>query len=345
MARLSVGAGICRGKQRVLRVGVAATLMFSLVTIVVASIGVPRAVAAPTTTTYSTTETIPVPPASNYAGSGGGDGWAVALSTSDVYNVFHHQATLQVACHLQSTAAPCWSPETITDANGNGFATSGQPGLWMDQATGHLYVFSTRTSDLTAGVVCVDTTVAATNIDPFCGFTALTAAGESPLYDNISFLSDPALVGTSWYAFNYVNGSGVTGGQNKLLCFDIATFAPCAAQPYVLGISTGTVTDTSFPPPSMSAFGGDVIVPVTVGSTDELACFDGTTAAPCTGSWPVPLGFSYDSNYGAPFPLLSSTAVLSGFCLPSPGDPCFGFAGTSIATPAGMANAITPNSG
>src|SRR5437879_2958996 len=29
--------------------------------------------------TYSATETIPVPPASTYAGSGGGDGWGVAL--------------------------------------------------------------------------------------------------------------------------------------------------------------------------------------------------------------------------------------------------------------------------
>ena len=196
-----------------------------------------------------------------------------------------------------------------------------------------------------SGVVCIDTTVAATSTDPFCGFTALTAPGGSPLYDNISFLSDPALVGTSWYAFNYVNGSGVTGGRNELLCFDIATLGPCAAQPYAVGIGSGTVTDTSFPPPSVAAIGGDVIVPVTVGSTDELACFDGSVSLPCTGAWPVPLGFNYDSTYGAPFPLLSSTAAVSGFCLPSPGDPCFDFTGASVATPAGMANAVTPNLG
>lgn len=52
----------------------------------------------------------------------------------------------------------------------------------MDRATGDLYVFATRTSDQTGGVVCIDTTAAATNTDPFCGFTALTAPGESPLY-------------------------------------------------------------------------------------------------------------------------------------------------------------------
>ncbi len=93
MARLSFGGGIWRDERRVLRAGLATALVCSLVTTVVASIGVPRAVAAAATTTYSATETIPVPPASNYAGSGGGDGWAVALSTGDVYNVFHHQAT------------------------------------------------------------------------------------------------------------------------------------------------------------------------------------------------------------------------------------------------------------
>jgi hypothetical protein len=43
------------------------------------------------TATYSAVEKIPVPPASNFAGSGGGDGWAVALSETAVYNVFHHE--------------------------------------------------------------------------------------------------------------------------------------------------------------------------------------------------------------------------------------------------------------
>ena len=105
------------------------------------------------------------------------------------------------------------------------------------------------------------------------------------------------------------------------------------------------MSDTSFPPPSVAAIGTDVIVPVTAGSTDELACFDAATSSPCAGSWPIPLGFSYDATYGAPFPFLSPTAVLSGFCLPSPGDPCFDFSGASVATPAGMAAAIPTNIG
>jgi len=60
--------------------------------------------------TYSHEQTIPVPPASSYAGGGGGDGWAVAMTPTAVYNVFHHNSQLQVACHLQSDASACWAP-------------------------------------------------------------------------------------------------------------------------------------------------------------------------------------------------------------------------------------------
>ena len=112
------------------------------------------------------------------------------------------------------------APETITDASGADFATSGQPGLWLDQASGKLYVYGTRTSDQTGGVVCIDTVAAATVTDPFCGFTPLTAIGEAPLNQGISAISAPAAVDGRWYAFNYVEGSAVSGTQNKLMCFE-----------------------------------------------------------------------------------------------------------------------------
>jgi len=307
---------------------------------------VPHATAATTTTTYSATETIPVPPASAYAGGGGGDGWAVALSGSDVYNVFHHSGILQVACHRQSDASQCWNPETITDSSGDNFATSGQPGLWLDQPTGHLYVYATRTSDATGGVVCIDTAAAATNPNPFCGFTALTAVGDAPVDSGISFISDPIVVGSRWYAFNYVNGAASPAGtQNTLLCFDLTTFSACASQPYTVSTGAGTVSDGDFPPPETAAIGSKVIIPITLGSSDELACFDATSGANCAGSWPLSLGFSYDSSYGAPFPLMTPGGAIDGVCLPTGTDPCYGLDGSSAATPAGMAAVIPATSG
>src|ERR1700733_10677853 len=146
------------------------------------------------TATYSATQTIPVPPASNFAGSGGGDGWAVAFSDTAVYNVFHHQDTLQVACHLQSNAEPCFTPRTIADTEGHEFATSGQPGMYLDRHTDKLYVYATRVSDGTAGVVCADMTLAPTTPDPFCGFTALTPVGQGQLVGGISGVSAPMLI-------------------------------------------------------------------------------------------------------------------------------------------------------
>src|SRR5947209_19714673 len=66
------------------------------------------AAAGRTTVTYSASVTLPAQPSSNFAGAGGGgDGWAVALSATKVYNVFHHSGELTVECHLQSDASVC----------------------------------------------------------------------------------------------------------------------------------------------------------------------------------------------------------------------------------------------
>ena len=56
---------------------------------------------------YTQTQTLPVPPASSFAGSGGGDGWAITLSQDKVFNVFHHNTQMTVNCNLQATATAC----------------------------------------------------------------------------------------------------------------------------------------------------------------------------------------------------------------------------------------------
>jgi hypothetical protein len=280
-----------------------------------------------------------------FRGSGGGDGWAVALTSSAVYNVFHHDPELQVACHFQADAEPCWAPETITDESGGEFATSGQPGLWLDQASGKLYVYATRWSDEKAGVVCIDTSDAFDQADPFCGFTPLTGEDESPLEDSISSVSDPTLIGSRWYAFNYVNGSTVTGSQNKLLCFDVGTHAPCPGQPFSVSSGATTTESTAYPPPAVVGIGSKVIVPVRFsGEEDRLACFDGNTESACPGQWPAGVGL-YNSDYGGAFPLLNSSGTLTGLCLPTGVDPCYSLSGDPVATPSGMTDAIDATSG
>ena len=303
----------------------------------------PSAAGAAGTVTYTNTQTFPVPPASSYAGSGGGDGWGLAFSATQVFNVFHHNSSLTVACHVQADASPCYPPETITDpASGAGFTVGGHAGLWMDAGTGKLYVFATRT-DATAGVVCVDTTQAATNPNPFCGFTPLTAVGAADLSPGYSSLSDTMQVGPRLYAFNYANNHAVPDGDfNTLLCFDTTTHAACAGQPYTVDLGSGTLSSDTAPGPGVAAIGGKVIVTSQLdGTTAAAGCFDPATGGTCAGSWPVTsVPVSYPGSNGAPFPLLSATGVLSGFCLPTGTDECWDMSGAAVPTPAGMSGVI-----
>ncbi len=339
--------------QTVMRTLLAAILGVSalLVTTVATAPGA-SAVTTSGTVVYTATENIPAPPPSNFATASGGDGWAVAMTPTAVYNVFHHDAILQVACHLQSNAQSCWTAgaKTITDGSGNNFTTAGQPGLWMDQSTGRLYVFATRVPDDTAGVVCIDTTqpASATGAQLFCGFTTLSAVGDAPLGGSLdaSMVSDPVAVGTNWYAFNEAAGTQ-SGTKNTMLCFSLVTFSACAAQPYAVDIDGGSVVAAPQDPPfgfltpSQAAFGNQIVLPVSLGSTQILACFDAATDGPCTGSWPIDVtALSYNFFSGAPFPILDSAGAPTGFCLAFGTDPCWSLSGAPVATPAGLVSAI-----
>jgi uncharacterized repeat protein (TIGR01451 family) len=347
-----------------------AALLLSALTFALLLAFVPGAGAAdPGSVTFSSTSTFPVPPVSSFVGGGGGDGWGVALTQTLVFNVFHHSADLDLACHYQvnipdpndstktlhAAASPCWGSESIriytrTNDQRIDFSASGQPGMYLDQSTGKLYVYATRTSDATAGVVCIDTNAIDPAVNPtfdapsgqtgFCGFTELSAIGEAP---NSSWanLGAPALVGTHLFAFNYVSGHGTTGTYNRLLCFDVKALTPCDGQPYAV-FSTGESTvNVSTPSPSIAAIGSKVIIPFRVGSTDEITCFDASasdytdaTKTACSGTWPIDIT-QYASGYGfgesgPPFPMLSATGTPTGFCLSTGSDPCWDLTGTKV---------------
>ncbi|MEA2167760.1 MAG: hypothetical protein QOF76_1060, partial [Solirubrobacteraceae bacterium] len=298
---------------------------------------------------YSQSQISPVPPASNFAGQSGGDGWDISLSTTRVFNVFHHSGTTTIACHEQANAASCtgW-PKTATGPLGVTYATSIAAGTHLDAASGRLYVFGRRLSDSTPGVVCVDTTGSAGGTsasNPFCGFTALGGPGEAVNGGNWpSGISGPALVGTRWYALNAVantagGGPQGTGSQNRLLCFDFATGAACAGQPYTLAAG-GTTFGTNYDPSVPVAIGTKVIVPLVMDTGNKIACFDTATTSSCAGAWPIASPSSNNATYGGAFPKTDANGAINGFCLPVSTAPCFTLAGASVATPAGMAAAI-----
>jgi hypothetical protein len=294
---------------------------------------------------YSATRTISVPPASNFkTGGGGGDGWAIALSKTSVYNVYHHSETLTVACHEQSNGHECFSAETIKDGEGHNFATSGHPGLYLDEAAGRLYVYATRGSDETAGVVCIDTSRASEEPNPFCGYTPLTPPGEGPLeFGEVSGTGTPMLLGTRWYAFNQVDGANINGARNKLLCFDVSVDSACAGQPFEVPLGEGNV-NAIYPGPPSATIGSKLVIPLMVEGHTRIACFDGATQTTCAGSWPLaPEGVEYAGRGGSPFPLLDSTAKLVGFCVPTGTDQCYTLTGAQAETPAAMPSVIGAN--
>jgi cutinase len=295
--------------------------------------------------TYTASQTIPVPPASSYSGSAGGDGWNVALSPTQVFNVFHHSGALTIACHQQSDAGECWTPRTVRDSVGNNFGASGHSGLWFDQNDNNAYVYATRMSDGSAGVVCVDTVQAVTMDNPFCGYTMLAPPGTASTDSGISALSEPVKAGGKWYAFNYMPGQTSDGAKNALLCFDPATHQACAGQPRPLGLGSGTLNVGDFPEPQVAAIGSRVIVAGTLDGLHRLGCFDSATGTSCAGSWPVALNFEYSSMFGAPFPMLDEAGTPIGFCLPTGDDPCFKLDGTPTATPAALPGVVGANSG
>jgi hypothetical protein len=280
--------------------------------------------------TYSATQTIAVPPATSFAGSGGGDGWAVALSKDDVYQVFHH-TTLTVACHKQSDSSPCWTPRQVTQ-NGATFTTSYKPSLYLDQATGKLYVYAQRPSDGSGGVVCIDTVAAATSANPFCGYTVLVGQGAVPNYLDISAA---ATVGTRFYAFDSVSGFTAGSGKNQLMCFDVATGAACDGQPYTLDAGNYSTPGYAY---MTSAIANRVFVAALVSGASKLLCFDPSTGQVCAGSWPATIA----NAQATPVPRLDSQGTPNGVCLTGSAT-CYGFDGSTSTAPGTFASTVPLN--
>jgi len=319
------------------------SLLATLSLVVAALPFAPVAASASSTSTYTAIVTVSPPPNSTYVGSGGGDGWGLGFMPSKVFNVFHHAPTLQVACHMQIDATACpangaltW-PVTVTDSAGGNFAVQAQPSLWVNQATGRLYVYATQTSTLTAGVVCVDTN--ANTANPFCGFTPLSAAGDAPLQNAISNISNAVVVGSNFYAVNFTSSLSSTPGankgtENKLMCFSLTTFTSCAATPYPLALGTGTVNVNSYPSPSITVVGTDIIVPFSTTAGNYLTCFDTVAAATCSGTWPATVGDAPSSGGGG-LPMLNSAGTPDGYCTRT-GFQCVTLSGAAMTAPAGF---------
>ena len=299
---------------------------------------------------YEQTANAILPPASSFAGTAGGDGWALVFDDTNVYNVFHH-TDMKMACHSKSTAASCSGNgytagvKTIKDGT-VGFYTAMNPSMAIDPASGHMLVWglkpnSPATAYGTLGVVEVD--LDSTSANPFVAFHPLSRANEASCYNNQcatqhnAIHSNAARVGSKWYVYNYVSGvasPALPDSRNKLLCFDIATMDACAGQPYDVQTS-GAVQARKWEVPNIGASGNRVFIDIpdnlTTGSTaiTEIACVDvSSTPTNCPG-WPIepPAKVGGIGVSATPFPMLNSSGTPIGVCFPGSPNACTDFDG------------------
>jgi len=338
-------------------------LATSLVAIPISSAG-----AAPVTFTSTQTFT---PPTSAFPGSaGGGDGWNVGVTATKVYNIYHHNSGLAIMCHNQSDGSDCWSTTDTGTANtykvitaqvGESTATFQTPGdsdLYIDNVTGFLYTFVTRIdgSFSQPGVVCINTNLANSVINPVCSgadgqpnaWTPLGGTADSEIKSGNNFGGTSPLVvdKNRIYAYNNYAGAVLSPGgdgssaKNALLCYDVALRQPCSGSPFSLqlgasadfqassfrdGTDPGLLLSGNYYLPLQNSSGNLILDCLTLSSTPTE----------CSGNWPI---ITSNASSGIPsIPDLSSRGEVVGICHSTNAAwLCFDFSGSPLTAPSGL---------
>jgi hypothetical protein len=317
-----------------------------VLSIAIAAMAVPSLAAAKAGATASVTltkdVTVGAPPSGTFAGAASGDGWDVLFYRDRILNVFHHGSQFLVDCHLQADGSHCdtvagispWPKTVSSPAPASDLTSPAHSSGWVDATNGHLYAWTSRSSDGVGGVACVDLNSSAAN--PFCGFTALT--GAAPPQDDITPFGGRSIIGGNMLTYDTTT--------RKVLCFSTATRSACPGQPFDVSIGGITPALGGWINAGTLAAAGKMFVHVedNAFTGGVLTCFDPQTHTTCAGSWPQLVADSYPgagSLIGAPFPFLSANGAATGVCLPyDTVDPCWDLTGASMPTPAALVSAI-----
>lgn len=299
-------------------------------------------------------------PQSSFGGTAGGDGWALAFTDTNVYNIFHHDV-LTVACRSKTTGVACSGDgysasgtKTVSDGSTRLLVAMGPP-LHIDKITNRLYTMALRQRDSTtgtSGVVEID--LASTSANPFVAFYPLSRDGEGACHSSngtcwTSTLSNVTKIGTRWYVYNHVSGvanPSLPDSRNKLLCFDLATKSACSGQPYNVATSGGT-PGRAYEPPTIAAIGNRIFINIygsqNTNSLSDISCVDvSSTPANCPG-WPILPSTLFGRTFTAvpAFPLLNSAGTPIGVCFPgNPTNECTDFTGARITDTAVVTTAL-----
>ena len=247
-----------------------------------------------------------LPVAGAIQGGVGGDGYGITFAGTRVLNVWHHYSngTIIVDCHLRATGAQC-PRVTVTGPYHNGNNSLGG----YHDASQRFYSPVVNISTNEMGFVCVDYSLS-TPAACSTPFIAVSDASTTPASLNAANLGGATVEGNRFYLVN--------ARDNKLLCLDMATAAPCSN----FGL-TGFTTAPHSPTylgnygwsSDASAIGGRVYLIM----SNQMGCVDPTTnpVSWCNGSSPITLtsnGSPIDVFNVPPFPVYNPSGVLQMVC-------------------------------
>lgn len=289
-----------------------------------------------------------VTPAPSFPSAGGGDGYDIFASSRYILTAIHHSADygggMSIDCWERATGSAC-SPARYTKA---GYQTSfASPGVVIDDKA---YVFVMKSGYLGYGVVCTDVSAV-----PFtdCGYTELVPYSANTFNPPNVFLGTIARSGTKIYGGIHTGYSGVSNWVS-LACFDTATNAPCAGQPYLNAAQTpqpgpnpanyGNVQSAGSSSASTltSAFADRVFI-----AGRELWCVNAADGTPCTG-WgtagsPTSVALTGSSPIN-PVPMRDTSGAITGVCVLAQGGGsamCRNLDQTAATVPSGLSTMIT----
>jgi len=276
----------------------------------------------------TTTEAEPITTGTDFASSGGGDGYNVAFGNGIVLNMYHHDTVSAKIVCKKLDGTDCATPlRTKT-----GYMTNHASSLYFDKSTDRVYGFVYRSSDGHYGVLCQDYSDVAAVVDCPTEFTSLST-GFSGYNGHQGIGSSSRDDDVLW---------SIDGYNAKLMCFDMDTTGgdECDGGNNGFDVGTGGFWGSGFYHGRVTAAEGKVFFTI----DDVMGCFDPDTQALCASSTPIDIGSGAQSNVNrhAPVPVQNTSGAFLGTCDIN-SQLCIDDAGVTVTIPAGLSAYWTSN--
>ncbi len=261
----------------------------------------------------------------SFAGSGGGDGYDVAIGNDKVFNFWHHQSPqnggtqtgVTIECHTFSGEL-CATPEFVIEDYSSNHGSS----IYSYDSQDKVFAYAMDDSK-NFGVLCVDYT----NDTPVgCGFDILGVT--TVVTDFEEGFADYQDMGSSSRGGNIIWS---IAGNGDLMCLDMSTAAPCSDN----GWNVGT-TDYAFDTGRVTALGGLVYWTL----NNKLGCYNPATDGLCSGTSAITL--TDTANRMPPLPVENTVGTVLGVC-DVYSEQCIGSTGATFAFPATLGTFIDAN--